>query len=180
MSDTFTFLGDQRIRPMQSGQWRGVQGGALSTAAHSASVERAAPFEAPVGTVLQTVAVNVTTLAASSVVRLGARTDVNGRPGTLLADWGTVASDTTGEKTISISFVVPATRIWLTATPQGGAPTLTIRSLAGNTVDGLTSTELFAGTSAVAVFQSGVTGALPGPFTAGGVTAATMIIVQAA
>lgn len=49
------------------------------------------------------VAVNVTTLGASSTVRLGIYDNNNGVPGSRVADWGTISTATTGFKEITIS-----------------------------------------------------------------------------
>lgn len=180
-TETETDLHALTIRPLVSGQWRNILGSAVTTGTHSAGLERAQLIHLPPSTALQNVAVNVTTLAASSSVRLGIRSDNNGRPGTLLADWGTIDSTTTGNKTLAITYTTPAgvSRLWLTATAQGGAPVLSVRSPAGSDIDATSLTEAF--TPPAAVYQSGVTGALPNTFTAAGVlNAATLIAVQAA
>lgn len=169
--------------PIQSGAWRMTDGSSAFTSTHASGTERANPLRVPAGTTLVAVAVNVTTLAAASVVRVGARADNNGRPGALLADWGTVDSTTTGVKTISpIAFVVPSDLIWITATAQGGNPVLSARFGSDRTaIDGATSGEVLATLVPASYFQSGVTGALPATFTSGGTfNGATLIAVQAA
>lgn len=172
------------IRPLLSGQWRSVLGSSQGTGTHGANVERAQLIALPPGTILQAVAISVVTLAASSAVRLGARADASGRAGTLLADWGTVDTTTTGTKTLAISYTVPAgvSRLWLTATAQGGAPVLTTRLVSGSDIDGLTAAEVVSnGTTPGALTQTGVSGALPNPFTfSASLNAGTLIAVQAA
>lgn len=180
-SSTIAAGDHHHIRAMVSGQWRMTLGSNVGTGTHSAGVERAQPIYLPPSTALQAVAVNVTTLAASSVVRLGIRSDSNGRPGNLLADWGTVDTTGTGNKTLAITYTTPstATRLWLTATAQGGAPVLTTRNASASEIDATVVADILAGPACV--HQTGVTGALPNTFTAAGVIAtATLIAVQAA
>lgn len=140
------------------------------------------------GTTLQAIAINVTSAGgAGTVVRLGARSEdpTTGQPGanSLLADWGTVDGATTGIKTLTISFVVPSDRLWITVTPQvGTAPTLGARNPAGFDVDGASASDVISTSAAPGIlFQSGITGALPAGFTsAGSALNLTLVAVQAA
>lgn len=172
----------QGARRLPSGYWRLVLGGNITTSTHAIGAERAQLIELPGGTVLQNIAINVATLGASSVVRLGARSDSTlGMPGTLLADFGTVDTTATGIKTLAISFTVPAHgRLWLTACAQvGSAPVLSARQPAGSDCDFTDST--IVTTVPVAIFQTGITGALPASFGSPLlIAAATCIGVQAA
>jgi hypothetical protein len=69
--------------------------------------------------------------AATSVHRIGIWTDANGVPGTLVLDAGTVATDATGLKEITISQALAAnTLYWLGVAQQGAPGTLaTLRSV---------------------------------------------------
>lgn len=72
-------------------------------------------------------AVQVGTLASSSAVRLGVYTcAADFTVGARLLDAGTVASTSTGTKTItSLTLAVPASRrVWLVAAAQGGTPSV--------------------------------------------------------
>lgn len=171
------------VRALTSGQWRANDGSSQGTGTHAAGTERAQLIHLRPGTTLAAVGICVITLAASSVVRLGARVDTGGRPGNLLADWGTVDSTGIGVKTLPITFTSPSdtTRLWLVAAAQGGSPVLATR-LAGSDIDGLTAAELLTnGTIPGCLTQTGVTGALPNTFTlAASLNSATLIAVQAA
>ena len=67
--------------------------------------------------------------AATSVHRLGIWADSGGVPGTLLVDAGTVATDSTGLKEVTISQVLAANTLYWLGVVQQGAPaaTATIR-----------------------------------------------------
>lgn len=182
MPDFFNTLDTSDARRLVSGQWRVALGGVSTTSTHAIGVERANLIQLPAGTVLQNIAINVATLGAGSVVRLGVRADSAGMPAALLSDLGTVDTSTTGVKTLAIAFTVPPTsRLWLTATAQvGSAPVLTARQTAGSDLDWTDSTIIT--TVPAAIFQTGVTGALPAAFATslGLIAAATAIGVQAA
>ena len=72
------------------------------------------------------IAINVNTLAATALTRLGIYADDgNNGPGTLLLDAGTVDCSTTGDKEITITFTAPKTDIyWLAAVAQTAAATI--------------------------------------------------------
>lgn len=145
--------------PQSSGQYASP-GGNTTTAAPTQSEEIAFPIMFTEDWTATIVMVNCTSVAASSVVRLGLRADAgNGHflyPGALITDFGTVnTASGTGQKTISINQAFTAwTPYWATATSQGGAPTMTV-------FNGDTWSQLV--TSAVGVKgykQSGITGPL--------------------
>ena len=120
------------------------------------------------GTIDQ-VLINLTAVAASSVVRLGLYADDGSfYPGALLADWGVSpgtidTSVTTGTRTITVSQAVKAlTPYWHAIVAQGGAP-----SVGGdNRVFGNIPTAAQAMTAINKGYtQAAVTGALPANFT---------------
>lgn len=127
---------------------------------------------------------SATSVTAGTVIRLGLRADNGaGKPGTLIADFGTVAGDAVASPEITISQAVSAPGLyWLTATCQlAGATLPTVRVLAGTNLH-----PVAAGTNAgalgsglVAYTQTGVTGALGSTFTvANQVTSAALIAVR--
>jgi len=75
------------------------------------------PVPLRAGTLLR-VGVIVSTGVSTSVVRLGLYTDGGGYPGTLVADFGTVATDTTGTKEITISQAVNDANYYFVAAAQ--------------------------------------------------------------
>lgn len=108
----------------------------------------------------------LTTAAGSSAVRIGLYEDDDGLPGTLVADFGTVATTSgTGVREITISQAVTRTRYWACVVAQGGSPT--VRS-GGGVVLPYSLGDATAATFDTASFfyvytQSGVSGALPTP-----------------
>ena len=87
--------------------------------------EIAIPFWWPAGLSASQLRVNVVTAGvAGSILRFGWRYDDGGWPSTLGAELGTVASDTTGIKTLTASWTPPSGQPWwLTLTAQVGTPT---------------------------------------------------------
>jgi hypothetical protein len=89
------------------------------------------PLMAPASTSIDRIGIEVTSAgtASVSVCRLGIWANSGGAPGTLLLDAGTVATDSTGLKEITISQALTlGTLYWLGVVPQDAAatrPTLT-------------------------------------------------------
>jgi hypothetical protein len=80
--------------------------------------------------------------SGGAIARLALYSDVGGKPGTKLVDGGTVATDTTGFKEVTISYAVPAAGwYWIVAVTTGstwvhslsGGPTLMGESLTPTT-----------------------------------------------
>ena len=70
-------------------------------------------------------AVEMTTFAAASTVRLGIFADTGyGYPGRLIVDAGTADSTTNGVKEATIAEEIGPGLVWLGAVAQGGNPTL--------------------------------------------------------
>jgi hypothetical protein len=89
------------------------------------------PMMLAVGRTADRIGIEVTTAgtAAVSVHRLGIWADSGGVPGTLLVDAGTVATDSTGLKEVTISQALAANTLYWLGVVQQGAPgtTATIR-----------------------------------------------------
>lgn len=89
-------------------------GTALSTATLTNNVLYAMPFFVGKNSVLDRVAINITTLQAASAARLGIYADDgNNYPGALVLDAGTVPCTGTGVQTITISKYLKAGFYWL-------------------------------------------------------------------
>lgn len=105
--------------------WKTSLGSTVPNVTMTSGREMAIPCVLPAGRSVAAVSIHVSTLAASSVCRIGWRLDDDGWPGALQADLGTVATDTIGNKDLSVPFSpAPLTLWWLTITGQGGAPVL--------------------------------------------------------
>lgn len=102
-----------------------------------------------------------------SVARLGIYSpDANGRPGALVADWGTVAIDgSAGVKTITISLTIATDGLYYLAGVTQIAASGNIFTQDDPRVFGRAITSTFAPDSTFTWNQSGVTGALPNPAT---------------
>ncbi len=133
------------------------------------SVEYAIPIYLAVGGTLKRIGCEITTGAASSVVRLGVRADKNGLPGKLLLDAGTVdatAITASGIEISSLNLRLSAGLYWFTATPQGGTPSLRFQT--GDswpTAAGSLASALGASTSTGHITTATITGALPATYT---------------
>lgn len=145
--------------------------GATGTVVPTLNQTRYVPFPVWRGFTATSIAVEVTTLQATSVVRLGLwADDGTGLPGALITDFGTVSAGATGVQTISpgggIVFA-DRTIYWLSATVQVAGGTAALRS--GNTHDPLIlpSTNSITNAGINAYVQAGVAGALAGPATPG-------------
>lgn len=105
--------------------------------------------------------------SAGAVVRLGIRSDNNGRPGTLLLDAGTAATTTSASyATITISQQLLAnTPYWLSATAQGTPVTGAITRFPSNWTGGQVGQTLQDRSSSFGYYQNSITGALPTNFT---------------
>ncbi len=150
------------------GNWYFITDGPDTTLAMTQSRMVLAQFAARAALIDQ-IAVEVTTLAAGSSVRLGIYNDDGfGRPGTLLADFATVVTTSTGVKVIDVNqSVIPGRDYWVAVVAQGGAPELTASTHAGSpsklvSLGTATPTSLF---TANGYYQSAVTGSLPSSFT---------------
>lgn len=109
------------------------------------------------------VAIDVTSAGdAAGVVRLGLYTDLDGVPGTLVADWGTVAADAIAVPTITPSTAVQAGWYWQAFCPQG-VPSVrpTVRSYQSAVGSRVGGSSPGTATSFAGYYKDSVSGALP-------------------
>lgn len=114
------------IPPMNSGEYASLAIGNVATVAMTQDFAYYIPFDIYNTVVLQSLLAEVTTLAASSLIRLGIYSDDGSfrNPGAKFFDAGSQASDTTGVKTFAAAVSLPPARYWMVAVAQGGAPTV--------------------------------------------------------
>lgn len=119
------------LRPWKSGEYYQTQPGAQRVAAAlKANTAYAAELIVPRAATFDSIAVEVTTPAAGSTLRLGVYADDGGgAPGALVADFGTVDAGTAGSRALSISQVLQPGLYWVVVAALGGAPS--IRTLSG-------------------------------------------------
>jgi hypothetical protein len=98
--------------------------------------------------------------AATSVHRIGIWTDLNGLPETLLLDAGTVATDSTGLKEITVSptQTLTANTLYWAGVAQQGAPA-TRATVRGSLASGAGMMVTNPAYSPIGYFASGITGA---------------------
>lgn len=116
------------------------------------------PFACDAPQAIDRIGLEISTLGASSVVRLGVYSDVGGVPSALLLDAGTIDASTTGWKEINISLTFSGL-VWPCAVAQ----------VAGCTAQGFSGIlptvgynfGAAAGLPADHYSQTGITGALP-------------------
>lgn len=120
----------------------------------------------PGGMTIDRVGVEVSVAGnAGAVIRLGVYTDTgNGLPSTLIADFGTIAADTTGVLELTTTQAIPAGIIWWATAVQSAATTQpTVRIGTGNASPIMLSpgTSVAANTTMFGYQQASVSGALP-------------------
>lgn len=135
---------------------------------------RAYPVQIRRRTTLDRIGISVTTGQASGVVRLGAfRDDGSGRPGALIADFGTVDASATATPTITINQTLEPGRVWLAGVSQGSASPPTVQVNNG-ALPGITAASISEAAANLNGYEmTGVTGALPSAFTVGAAIAAS-------
>lgn len=141
--------------------------GLPATAAATQSLLTASPIWLPRRTHFDRIAVNVTTGAASTDIRVGVYKD-NGRgePGALVLDAGLLDSDSTAAVEATIDLWLPRGLYWLAAVAQGGTPSTRV---VGQPVSDFVNVAASSIAGATAGARAGysraaVTGALPDPF----------------
>lgn len=166
------------IWKVTANNYRQPRGSSGTTRTMTQNTEFCVPLDVPAGTVLDRIGINVTTSAASGVVRLGVRADASGYPGALLVDAGTIDASTTGTKELTISATTTGIRVWLCAVGQG-ASGIVCTGVNGPVwpVEATTLASAAGGVQA-AYAQTGITGAL-GSFGAGNGTAGIAPLVVA-
>jgi hypothetical protein len=124
----------------------------------------AIPFVVPKTITIDRIAVNVTTLVASGLIRLGIYNNANGEPGTLLLDAGAVDSSTTGVKTITISQqLVGGYLYWLVMLPNNATNVVRAAAVAGM-VDVLGSGSTLPTAAVTYLYIAQAYGVLPASF----------------
>jgi hypothetical protein len=108
-----------------SGGWLQGQHNTTNVAtAHGHAAELCMPVRFPTRLTFDRISAYVATAGSTgAVLRFGLRADVSGLPGTLIADYGTVATTTSANYptvTVSVTFD-PFTTYWLSFTPQNAA-----------------------------------------------------------
>jgi hypothetical protein len=160
--------------PMTTGKWYSAWATAgLSATAAGFSNGRmvAIPIQFGKACTLNGVAIRVTIVGeAGSVCRLGLYTDADGVPGSLVADWGTVAGDSVAVPTLTPSTLVSAGWYWQAIAFQAAPttrPTISVYQTTpvSNRV-GDSSAGTVAGVSCYV--QDSVAGALPANFSTAG------------
>jgi hypothetical protein len=119
------------------------------------------PMMLAVGRTADRIGIEVTVAgtAATSVHRLGIWADSSGVPGTLLVDAGTVATDSTGLKEVTISQALAANTLYWLGVVQQGAPGTTATLRVCSTFGSHMTTDN-PGATPNGFSTSGVTGAL--------------------
>lgn len=142
-----------------AGGWYGpTMTGANSTPASTLNRCLLAPFLVPRAASFDRIGIEVTTAAATAVVRLGIYNSANGLPTTVLLDAGTVDASTTGAKEITISQTLTP-GWWFLASVVQVASGVVIRCKVG---PGPGIFEFAVGTASLVggMFQSSMSGAL--------------------
>jgi hypothetical protein len=110
------------------------------------------------------VAINVTNLIALSTIRLGVYAmGTDGKPGALIADWGTVSSASTGDKTLSISWAPSAGQYYLVMVSTHG-PSALRQATGRHAPIGHTTIGTFSQATDYTRNVAGSSAALPNPF----------------
>ena len=130
------------------------------------NLEYAIRFEVGATATFDRIGIEVTTGAASSVVRLGIRqSSTAGVAGTLILDAGTIDSSTTGFKEITISQTLTRGRYWLTCALQTAAG---VQVRVRNNPDPFLPQAVTTTYNASSIYQLGATGALAATYTLAG------------
>lgn len=121
------------------------------------------PFQATESVTWTRIGINVTTLQAASVIRLGIYNSSGGKPSTLLVDAGTVAGTSTGEKEITISQALTPGWYWLACLSDSNSIGVTAENGAssGDTVRVNLGTATGAGNGVFYIYESFAYAALP-------------------
>lgn len=171
-----TYLGQR----WKTGWWYSVAG-ARTVGVPTINRELAVPLLVPASGTIDRIGINATIAGgAASVCRLGIRqVAADGSPGTLITDFGTVATDTLGVKEITVSQAVTGPAVFLTATPQVDTPaTFRLTTSAPPLFVAGGSAALIAAASPPAGWvQTGVTGALGAGFTPSAVAGSDLLPV---
>lgn len=134
------------------------------------------PFHVPVRRAFDRIGINVVTAATAGsggVLRMGIYADGGGIPGALVVDGGTVSSESTGAKEVTISVTLEPGTYWIAVVAQVAACTITTFSSTTGfpSVSGSTTPPSAATGFGYFFISGGASGALPGTVTVGAVGA---------
>lgn len=166
------------VRQIVPGAYYGPGSGVTSTAATVANRLSAMPLWVPEAFTAVSIECEVTALAAGGTIRLGiyAAAPTTDKPGALVLDAGTVTTDASGVKALTISQALEPGLYWLTAVPQGGAPT--VRTVQGHLPP--VAVAAFAANAASGYVADNIAGALPDQMPGlSTTTTATKVMVKA-
>lgn len=130
--------------------------------------EYAMPYVFGFNGTLSGIAINVSTLVASTFVRAGVRSDSGTCTpgGTVLYDGGQVSSATTGVKTWAPSLTIVAGRIyWFTITAQAGAPSISTSTVSHPMIGDINTTPSVVSPPGYYAASATGQGALPSSYT---------------
>lgn len=129
----------------------------------------AIPLQIPKDLKISTAAVHVTTAVAATTIRLGIYADGgSGAPSTLLADFGTVSSATTGAKAsaaLGSSVQLRSGLVWAVMVLQGGTGVAVRAQKHPLAIPAGDETVTLSGATTMWVDSTTISGALPGTFT---------------
>jgi hypothetical protein len=155
--------GGTGFRRVQSGRFYGPTNHTTTPNAQADGVSAAIPFWLPVATTFVEIDCQVTTAGvAGTLVRLGiyANDPSKDQPAALILDAGTIDGSTASMKSITLTpITLQAGLYWLSATPQGGAPTL--MGIATSLAPVGNSTAIGSMATGNCYTMTGVSGALP-------------------
>jgi hypothetical protein len=124
----------------------------------------AIPFLVPKTITVDRIGINVTTLVASGLIRLGIYNDSNGEPGSRLLDAGAVDTSTTGVKSVTISQqLVGGSLYWLVMLPNNSTNVVRAAAVAG-ILDVLGSDNTLPAAAITYLYVAQAYGALPASF----------------
>jgi hypothetical protein len=172
------------IIPWISGRTYDAQsyiGGGRSTWAIVANTIYSSPLWVPAGGVaIDRIGTEITVAAAAGkIARFMLYADNNGLPGALLHDAGTIAVDTTGEKSITVAYTLPEGRVHA-ALVSDGTPTVRILNMTAAALAAYGFPTLGAAAAGGAQARLNTDTTAPDPFSASGAasyTTATTVLV---
>lgn len=150
---------------IRSGAWHGFPAYGANTAANVPDGRLfAIPFWPGRSATVTGIAANVTLALVGGNIRFGLYANAGAVPGSLVADWGTVATGVTGIRSVTgLSVAVRPVLHWLVVARQGGLLNLGLSSRAS--WDPLTAEATpTIGADLNAYYRDGVTGALPASY----------------
>jgi hypothetical protein len=163
--------GHYRTPDVTAADWVEPYGpGTIAGTSTNANILRAVPLYLAESVTFDRIQIEVTTLGASSLVRLGIYNDNGGRPGALNVELGTVDSTSTGIKTLTISVTLAAGVYWLVAGAETAA--VGIRMYASHVMGMPSNSASMSGSTACYTGTNAAPGSLPANFPAASLNSA--------